>query len=231
MFDAIEPDWIVWAAGGTFALGYLIINQVILRWMVNLGTLLYIWFYAVSISDPTAMYAAIWTSVIMGAANCIGLAQIYYNNSKLVVPQKHRDIYPLFSTLPPGDFRALMNLAERTVTEKSEKITIEGTENGTLYYVLSGDLRAEKKGQKFLLPSNIFVGEVAYMTHQKASATTVVSKGAEILKWDIPTLRQKSAKNDRFRLALEAMISNDLAQKVTVAVAPKDFKPRTIAAE
>ena len=228
MFSAIEPNWIVLAAGGAFILGYLIINQVILRWWINLGTLLYIWYYAVAIEEP---WAAILTSVLMGTANCIGLAQIYYNSSKLVIPQKHRDIYPLFSTLPPGDFRALMKLAERTVTEKSEKITIEGTENETLYYILSGDLKAEKKGQKFALPSNIFVGEVAYMTHQKASATTIVSKGAEILKWDIPTLRQKSAKNDRFRLALEAMISNDLAQKVTVAVAPKDFKPNTIAAE
>ncbi len=225
--DLIPVDWIVYAAGGAFIVGYLIINQVILRWMVNLGTLLYIWYYAVAIEEPMA---AILTSVAMGTANCIGLAQIYYRNSKLVIPAAHKDIYPLFETLPPGDFRALMNLATREVTDKNQQITKESKENEKLYYVLSGNLSAMKKKQKFALPARIFVGEVAYMTNQPASATTKLGKGAEILSWNIEELRAKSKKNDRFRLALDALISADLARKVTTAVAPKDYKPETIPA-
>ena len=228
MFSSIPPNWIVLAAGGAFILGYLIINQVILRWMVNLGTLLYIWYYAVAIEEP---WAAILTSILMGLANCIGLAQIYYRNSKFVIPKAHKDIYPLFETLPPGDFRALMKHAHRYTTQRDEEITSENVENTHLYYVLSGKLSASKKKQHFELPARIFVGEVAYMMGEKASATTKLEKGAEVLRWDIKELRSKSAKNDRFRLALEALISSDLARKVAAAVAPKGYKAPAVAAE
>ena len=153
MLDLIPPAWIVLAAGGAFIIGYLIINQVILRWMVNLGTILYIWYYAVAIEEP---WAAVSTSVLMGLANCIGLAQIYYRNSKYVIPKEHQDIYPLFDTLPPGDFRALMKFAQRYETQRDEIITKEGAENTYLYYVLSGKMSAEKKAQSFELPCLLY---------------------------------------------------------------------------
>jgi len=228
MFHAIPPDWIVLAAGGAFILGYLIINQVILRWMINLGTLFYIWYYAVAIEEP---WAAVSTSVLMGLANCIGLAQIYYRNSKYVIPKEHQDIYPLFDTLPPGDFRALMKFAQRYETQRDEIITKEGAENTYLYYVLSGKMSAEKKAQSFELPARIFVGEVAFMTNNPASATTRLAKGSEILRWNINDLRRKSEKSDRFRLALDALISSDLARKVATAVAPKGYKAQKVATE
>ncbi|MEM7241922.1 MAG: cyclic nucleotide-binding domain-containing protein [Pseudomonadota bacterium] len=229
MLDLIPPSWIVGAAGVTFIIGYLIINQVILRWWINIGTLLYIWYYAASGGEGTT--TAIITSVLMGSANCLGLAQIYYRNSKYVIPKEHQDIYPIFDTLPPGDFRALMKFADRHVTEANQIITAEGEENDHLYYILSGKLKVSKLKQKFELPAHIFVGEVAYMTGQTASATTELAKGSEVLRWDIAELRKRSAKDDRFRLALDALISSDLARKVTAAVAPKGYKAPAIAAE
>jgi len=228
MFHAIPADWIVLAGGGAFILGYLIINQIILRWMVNLGTLLYIWHSSVAIEEP---WAAITSSVLMGLANCAGLAKLYYIKSKHAVPKKHADIYPIFSTLPPGDFRALMKFAQRFETEHDEIITKEGVENTHLYYVLSGKMSAEKKAQSFELPARIFVGEVAYMTNNPASATTRLAKGSEVLRWNINELRKNSEKNDRFRLALDALISSDLARKVATAVAPKGYKAPKVSTE
>ena len=124
-----------------------------------------------------------------------------------------------------------MKFANRHVTEKDQTITTEGKENDYLYYILSGSLSASKLKQKFDLPARIFVGEVAYMTGQVASATTKLNKGAEILRWDIAELRERAAKDDRFRLALDALVSSDLARKVTAAVAPKGYKAPAIAAE
>lgn len=221
MLSQIPPDWIVLTAGGAFILGYLIINQVILRLMVALGTFLYIWYYYVAIEDPRA---AVLTSVLMGTANFIGLAQIWYRNSKWVVPRAFRDIYPRFSTLPPGDFRALMKTADRTILPVGQQITVQNKPNSHLYFLLSGGIRAEKSGEKFNMPAGIFVGEVAYMIQGAASASTIVTQESEVLRWDISTLLQKSKKNARFRLALEALISNDLARKVSVSVAPKRMR-------
>lgn len=216
----IQPDWIVLAAGITLAAGYLIINQVILRLLVALGTFFYIWYYLVALDDPRA---AVATSVVMGIANFLGLAQIWIRRSKWAIPKEHADIYEKFHTLPPGDFRDLLKVATRRVLSEDLQATTEGENVHQLYFVLQGKIMASKFGQSFELPCDIFVGEVAYLTEQNASATTTIFKSAEVLEWDVSRLRKKS-KKDRFRLALEAIISSDLAQKVTVAVAPKDYK-------
>ena len=215
-------DIFVWGAGLMYALGYLFINQIVLRYLVLGGTVLYIIYY--SIADDTPLWAAIITSVILGIANLIGLAQIYFRMSKSAIPAKHADIYAHFSDIPPGDFRNIMKIAQRETLSKDETVTKEGDQNNSLYYVLSGTVKITKLGQKFEMPTKHFIGEVAYLTNRKSSATTKLSKGTEIIRWDVKTLKEKSRRNTRFKLALEALISNDLAKKVTYAVAPKGLK-------
>lgn len=223
MLSFIQPDWIVFAGGVTFILGYLIINQVILRLLVTLGTVFYIWYYIVALEDPTA---AVMTSVMMGTANFIGLAQLWYQQSNLAIPEEHRDIYTNFGTVPPGDFRNIMKVAKRYTTAEDRILTTEGTPVEKLYFILSGELIAKKKGFDFPLPNGIFVGEVAYLVGQASSATTFLKNGAEVIEWDVSTLYLKSKKNVRFKLALEALISNDLARKVTVSVTRTTEGPR-----
>jgi hypothetical protein len=41
-----------------------------------------------------------------------------------------------------------------------------------------------------------------------------------VLEWSFEDLRRKSARSSRFKLALDAAITHDLARKVALAVAP-----------
>jgi hypothetical protein len=52
-------------------------------------------------------------------------------------------------------------------------------------------------------------------------ATTTISAGAEVLRWDVDDMRQNIARNPRFKLAIDAMLSYDLARKIGEAVAPQ----------
>lgn len=217
--DFVPPEWIILAAGGFFTLGYLIINQVILRLMILSGTMLYIWYYAVVADTP--LWAAIYTSVAMGVANMIGLSSLFWRNSPLAIPVAHRDIYPQFNDLPPGDFRELILRARRITLETDTEITREGAALRSLYYVISGRIDIEKRGETFSMPAGVFVGEVAFLAHQPSAATTRLAAGAEVLEWDVDMLRNRAARKSRFKLALEAMISRDLALKVSFAVAPR----------
>ena len=52
-----------------------------------------------------------------------------------------------------------------------------------------------------------------------------------MLVWDVAALRRKAVRKARFRLALEAMVSRDLAHKVAYAVAPRATQtPEALAA-
>lgn len=218
MLDRIfSAETLVLLAGLTYVLGYLTINQVVLRLLILLGTGFYIWYYAVAADEP--LWTAIWTSLAIGLSTFAGLLALVGRNSKLMLPSAHKDIYPLFHGMLPGDFRSLLKLGKRYTVEVDTTITTEGAAVNQLFFVVNGGMHAEKKGVPFDLPAEIFVGEVAFMMERRSSATTVLKAGSEVVEWDVTHLQRKSRRNTRFKLALEAAISKDLALKVGQAIA------------
>lgn len=216
--DWITPQSLVLVAGGLHILGYLVIHQVVLRLLLLAGTGVYIVYYMTAAATP--LWAAIYMSLGMGAANLVGLAGLSWRISMLAIPRRHRDIYDRFKDLPPGDFRELVQLARREVLDTDSELTKENAPVTALYYIVSGKIEIEKQGERFEMPPGVFVGEVAYLTGRTSSATTRLAAGAEVLIWDPVRLRRRSTRKARFKLALEAMISKDLALKVAYAVAP-----------
>ncbi|MEL6840942.1 MAG: cyclic nucleotide-binding domain-containing protein [Pseudomonadota bacterium] len=213
-------DVLVLAAAGSYVVGYLIINQVVLRLFVLAGTVFYIGYYAVVADQP--LWTAIWTSVALGLANIIGLWLLRAAQSRRFLSPELAELYDRvedFGRLPPGDFRTLFKAGRRHVYGDAAVLIRENAANDKLFFVLDGSAVAEKRGHRFELPSGIFVGEVGYLLNQPASATITVPAGTEAIIWDFETLRKKS-RRPRFKLALEAMISRDLSRKVAQAVAP-----------
>ena len=213
------PDFVVLAAGGTVCIGYAIINQVVLRLLILLGTGYYIWYYAIVTDVP--QWAAIWTSIAMGLANMFGLFSLWLRNSPLSIPKQHRDIYTHFSILPPGDFRKLMAVAKRERLPADFVLTKNNARVKSVYYVISGGVAVEKFGERFYLPDGIFLGEVGYLTGNRASATAFLTEDSDVLQWPVTTLKRHCDRDVRFKLAMDALISIDLAEKVARAGSPR----------
>ena len=211
-------DVLVLGAAGMFVLGYLLINQVMLRIMLLIGTVLYIWYYAIVADTP--LWTAVWASIATGTANVIGLLSLFYRNSTWAIPGVYRDIYVHFDLLPPGDFRKLMSATKRIIRPAGYQLTEAGSHVNTLYYVIDGTVDVEKFGGRFSIPDGNFVGEVAYLTGNRASASTFLASDSDVLEWEIPMLKQRATQDPRFRLAMDAMISLDLAGKVARAGSP-----------
>jgi CRP-like cAMP-binding protein len=210
------PEMLVYAAGGCYILGLLIIHQVTLRVLVLVGTCLYLFYYATAADEP--LWAAIYTTILIGVANVIGLASLMAGRSKLAIPRRHADIYTYFPTLPPGDFRRLMSNAERSVLQEDTFLTHEDAPAEHLYFVVSGKIQILKRGERFERAAGIFIGEVAYLTGSPASASVVLKAGSEVLSWKSSTLRASAARSTQFQLALGSALSLDMAQKVSNSV-------------
>lgn len=218
MEDLSFSDFLVLAAAGMFVLGYLILNQIILRIMLLVGTALYIWYYAVVDSSP--LWPAIWASMATGSANLIGLMSLLYRRSQFAIPRTSRDLYSQFSQLPPGDFRNLMLAANRVTRPAGHRLTTEDRPVETLYYVIDGSVEVDKNGNRFHLSKGTFIGEVGYLTGNPASASTHLAEDSELLEWGVASLKKRVARDPRFGLAMDTMISLDLAGKVARAGAP-----------
>lgn len=214
----MDPKTLVYAAGVFYILGLLIINQITLRLMVLTGTCFYTLYYATVAAEP--LWEAMFISMLIGCANLYGLAILFAGRSRLAIPRAHADIFDHFYSMKPGDFRILMRRARRYVVTKETPLTTEGQPLDRLYYIISGQTFVIKKGDRFNVPEGVFVGEVAYLTSGRAAATTTLAAGSEVLEWTTADLTASSQRSVRFKLALEAVLSLDLAQKVSHSVAP-----------
>ncbi|WP_299507013.1 Crp/Fnr family transcriptional regulator [uncultured Roseobacter sp.] len=210
--DVFTPANLVYLAGAFYVAGLAITNQIILRLFILGGTGVYLIYYSTIAEHP--LWEAIYVSLLIGLANVGGLTSLIARNSRLAIPAAHADIYFDFPNLPPGDFRALMKLAKRSTVTDDRQVTVEGEAGEKLYYVISGSTLVRKGDQAFILAPNLFLGEIAFLIGAPSSASAWLEEGAEVLEWRFDDLRRKCARNTRFKLALEAAISADLAHKV-----------------
>jgi CRP-like cAMP-binding protein len=210
------PAVLVYLAGIFYIVGLVITQQIVLRLLVLCGTGLYILYYSTVGLSP--MWEAIHTSVLILLANIVGLSSLLARKSRLVIPRAYADVYPNFPPLPPGDFRALVKLAKRYKVTDERQVTAEDQPGDRLYFVISGTTRVRKGDTEFILPPLFFLGEIAFLVGQKSSASTWLQPGSEVLEWRFDDLQRRCRRNSRFRLALEAAISIDLAKKVARAV-------------
>jgi len=153
-------------------------------------------------------------------AHCVDGRQCGLSWLLLDIPRGFEDIYPHFKPLQPGDFRALMQVCDRKTLDQNTVLTREGAPQDNVYFIIHGIPTVTKLGTSFALAERVFVGEVAYLTGKGSAATTSVPAGAEVLVWNVAKLRRAAERKPQLQLALDAVISQDLARKVALAVAP-----------
>ncbi|MEO1639227.1 MAG: cyclic nucleotide-binding domain-containing protein [Pseudomonadota bacterium] len=214
----LSPSVLIILAGCVQIFGYLLINQTYLRLTMLCSTSLYILYYMTVAETP--LWDAVTLSSLTMVAILLGLAALYARNARWSVPEAHRDIYPLFDDLEPGDFRKVMRLATRRTTQTEEVVTVQGEHPTHLYFVTNGTFHVQKGTVRFDVPGPTFVGEVAYLRNTPSAATTVFPAGVEVVMWSREALRKSTRTNPRIKLALDALISRDLANKVGLAVSP-----------
>ncbi len=214
----LSPSVLILLAGGVQICGYLLINQTYLRLTMLCSTSLYILYYFHAAETP--LWGAIIISSMTLVTILIGLATLYARNSSWSVPDAHKDIYPLFDELMPGDFGKVMRLSKRETLTEDRIVTQEGDDPETLIFVTKGTFLVQKGKVRFDVPGPTFIGEVAYLRNAPSAATTTLRAGNEIVVWSRSTLARNTRTAPRLKLAFDALISRDLAKKVSLAVSP-----------
>jgi len=224
----IDPDTVIFLAAGISILGYLATSQIILRHLILAGSAMYIYYYFAATEDP--LWTAIIASGLQAAANIVGLSLLFVGRSQWAIPAAHRDLYPPFTHIPPGDFAALVRRATRVTVSSSLQLTEEGKPVENLYYVISGGVEITKGHERFDMPDGMFVGEVSLMLGQPASSSACLKPGSEVLVWSSKTLSRQVSRRPQLKLTLDAAIARDMAAKVARAVAAeRDTAPSSAA--
>lgn len=201
-------------AVGTYILGFLFRSPVYIRLLVVLGSIFYACYYWIAV--PTPLWDAIIGSLLIAVASGQGIVQLYWSRQPGSVRASNRDVFEVMPEMEPGLFNRLMTAGSRVTIETSTLLTREGARPEALWFLVSGQLSLERADHPSVLMTRPgFIGEVAWMLKDKASATVVAHPGAELVRWDHADLARATRKSQRLEMALEAAIAVDIAQKLS----------------
>ncbi len=202
-----------------YAIGLLIRDQLTLRLLILGGTGFYIAYYYLAPAVP--LWDAIIWSVILGLCNLSVILRVIHERTLFTMSHEDRALFDRFEKLNPGEFRRLMKIGHWREGDGSTHLTTEGEVNNRLFFVLSGDVRVEKKGKAFSIDQGGFLGEVGYLLNRPASATTIVASGGRYIEWPRGHLARLEQANPGIRIALRDIINMDMAEKVAEADGPE----------
>ena len=220
-----DPEWLIYLAAGLLLLGYAIRDELRLRLLITIASFVYIAYYAFLPAGP--LWDAIITSILMLAVNFWVLGQIVLERTTLRMSDDEKALFAAFETLTPGQFRRVLSCASWRVADDPNgvELTKEGAPLRALFYIFEGVTEVEKSGQRFGLPERNFVGEIGFILNRAASATAIAPKGVRYVEWEAERLRALSEKQPALGNALNALLTRDLAEKLTASYRPEGALP------
>lgn len=205
-----------------YVLGFMFKSQIILRLLVLAATVFYIAYYYYHPEEP--LWGAIYGSLLIMAANLIGLGRLMYSRLPIGIPAEQWPIFKALEGMEPGEFRQLMRLGAMNFAQDRLDLTKENNVVDSLYFAISGDLNGDKGGRGFKMYAGEFIGEVSFMLGGNATATVSIEKGGVYYEWRKDKLRKVLESQPRLAQAFEALIGRDMAKKVASGHRAEDLK-------
>lgn len=222
MFD---PAWLIHIATAILLIGYFIRDELKLRVMIIVSSVVFNFYYWLVPSPP--LWDAVMTGFLLIAVNFYVLAHVLLERTTFRLSEDEKRLFDAFETLTPGQFRRLLKVADWRHSDAAEGVVLtrEGQATPTLYYIFVGVITVQKGEHRFGLPAQNFVGEVAFVLNGEATATTTAHAGVRYVAWDTDVLRRLGERYPALGNALNALLTRDLARKLTESYRPDDALP------
>lgn len=214
-FDFMGWGLLVHIAALTQVVGYLIRHQLWLRTLLFVGTLFYMAYYWLYPDVP--LWDAIFWSAMLALANLISMVMIVRDRTLFRMSLDEERLYRVFSQIIPGDFRRLMKVSSFHEAGEDILLTEEGTVPDHLFYVIDGQIKLTKGQKTFDYNAGTFIGELSMVTEKAAVATVSVTRGARYVAWERGELARLLARHTSMKLALDVLVTRDMATKVQAA--------------
>jgi len=211
-FDAAN---LIHAAAVVYVIAFLARDELHLRLLALAGSSLYVLYYFFFPAEP--LWDAIMSSSILIFANLIILSRILLERTTFSLNADEKQLFTAFDTLTPGQFRKVLKNASWHLAAQDTKLTEKGEGLRSLFYITEGSVMVEKSDQTFALPDNNFVGEIAYILEREPTATATAPAGTRYVEWDTSEMRLLSKKNPELGNALIALLTRDLAEKLSAS--------------
>lgn len=161
-----------------------------------------------------------WISVNWeGVFICINLYRIIILVREIIgvhFSKEERTVYQkVFSNFTPLDFFKFIRLAKLENFDKDQTLVQQGKTISHLYLIFKGGAKVEKNNQLVAkLVPYAFVGEMAFTTHNYASATVTIDQDSKVFVWQFDKLEKLMRGNRSIQIAFQLAVGVDMAKKL-----------------
>ncbi len=203
--------------------GFLFRNQLALRSLIIAGDFVYVLYFYFAPEVP--LWGGIFWSTMFTLANLVMIGLIVADRMHFRLGPNERRLFDLLEDLTPGQFRQLLKIARQETAPAHLGITKEGQLLDELFFVLDRNILIEKKGSQASLPSDTFVGEIAFLLRQPASATVMLEPDTDYFVWNAKALRSLMASNPELGTSLSLAMNRKMAQKIATSGLLPEMRP------
>ncbi len=206
---------LVHVAAAIYLAGFLFRDQIMLRALVIVGDFVYTAYYLLAPAEPLWGGAA-W-SVVFIVVNTVMISRIIADRAHFGLSEDELSLFRKLDTMTPGEFRRFMRMGGWRTAAHETILTQENERLDSLFFVLNGAVTIEKSGRLTNVEAGVFIGEVAFLLAQPASATVTVAPQSRYVVWESATLRRLLLRAPSLRIAFNAALNRDMAAKVARA--------------
>jgi len=133
-----------------------------------------------------------------------------------------RKVYDeIFHDLTPGAFVNLLKLGDWRDCSPGDILVEHGTVVDEMLLLCEGGAAVRKEDVELArLNPGQFVGEMSFLTKEKASADVVCSASSKVLSWPQTTLQAFLDKNSTLSFQVRGVLGRDLVRKLNVNAVP-----------
>lgn len=211
---------IIHVANIVFLASYSVRDILWLRILVVVGTLMLMPYYATCDEHPH------WEPIIW---SCIFVLINGYQIFLLVKERWPRELHGLerklyegiFHGLTPGEFVKLVKQGSWRDVKPGETLVEDGSVVQHMMVLCEGAAEV-RKGDNVVaeLRPDQFVGEMSFLTGNKAGASVVATHDSKLLSWAQGDLERYLAKNGELAFKVRGVLGRDLVAKLSAHVKP-----------
>jgi CRP-like cAMP-binding protein len=195
------------------ALSYILTNMYWLRIMAVVSMVLEIIYFMYT--GGNLVTAIFWTAIFI----CINAYQLFLltrEKLSLRLPEKEAPLLrEALSGLDDGQISQLLKAAEWKDFQPGEVLTRQDAPVDALYFLCSGRANVEvNRSMVTYLEKGSFIGEIAYLTGNPATATVVIDEAARVLKFSKMRMAKVIAADPQINGIIYQLLGRDLAMKM-----------------
>ena len=195
------------------ALSYMMTRIFWLRVTAVIGLFLEIAYFRMSGGD---LKVGIGWDIIFIAINLFQLFLLVRERASLTLPEKEATMLrESFAGLDDVQIARLLKAADWRDAQPGETLTKQDHAVDSLFFLCSGRASVEVNGSfETYLEKGAFIGEIAYLTGNLATATVVIDEPSRVLAFSKLRMAKVTDRDSRIAGIIYELLGRDLAQKM-----------------